>query len=82
MTSRHIEETSIFCPAAAEALVADFICIFISFLMNMREEAINMEKELLSLGPHERGGEVFIASTPCHPNSALYLTVYDKQSIC
>lgn len=50
--------------------------------MNMREEAINMEKELLSLGPHERGGEVFIASTPCHPNSALYLTVYDKQSIC
>lgn len=41
----------------------------------------NMEKELLSLRPHERGEETFIASTSYHPNSALYLTVYDKQYI-
>ncbi|KAF2982133.1 hypothetical protein EK904_012901 [Melospiza melodia maxima] len=39
---------------AAEAVVAGFICVFISFLMNKREETINMEKELLSLRPHER----------------------------
>lgn len=49
--------------------------------MNMREESINMKKELLSLWPHERGEEVFIASTSYHPNSALYLTVPDKQCI-
>lgn len=38
-----------FCHAAAEAVVAGFICVFISFLMNKREESINMEKKLLSL---------------------------------
>lgn len=44
LTSKEVEETFGFCHAAAEAVVAGFICVFISSLMNKREKSINMEK--------------------------------------
>lgn len=53
LTSREVEETLIFCHAAAEALVTGFICIFISLFNEQegRTHKYGNRIKLLSLKP-------------------------------